>query len=168
MPPPNSDLPLIDWPEHYTPGDGKEVVDAIMRVFQTHCACDLLAAGITLLFVPDPPPINAADDAFRQSIANLTAEQVRRFQWGKRGLAYVCGDPATYRQLIACFLAMRSTTLSIIAIPTPAETRHTHDQLAAVITAFLDNAPEAVNGAYGIRHVGLFFDCGVLSAIGGA
>lgn len=160
MPKQSSELPPIAWPEHYGPTDGKEVVDAIIQVFQIHGKCDIFSSGVKLIFVPDPPVINEAADLFMRSVSNLTSAQLHPFHWGTRGLAYLCCDMTSYRQLIAAFLAMKSTTLSIIAFVEEPGYRTTTGQLTGLIRAFLDNAPEAADR--GVHYAGLFFECGAL------
>ena len=151
-------LPQIEWPERYGPEDGGSIVDAIVAAFRDCCQMELLTPGTTLILAPDPPLPDAPTVPGAIGPDGEGGAPLSRISWGHRGQAYLATEVAQFTGWIAALLAMRSTTLSIIAVP-PGGPTIDEEQAGRLISAFLTNEPDPERL---LPYAGLFFDMGVL------
>jgi hypothetical protein len=146
-----STVPDIEWPENFGPNQGDEIVAKIMSLLAV-CLTD----RSVIVFVPDPPQsANSLSWIIEQCDEEL---QLTSLSWGKRGLAYVADQSHYFKSLIAVFLAMGSTTLSIFAL----EKKHSPKSISNLIDDFISGKDIAASH---FPFVGLFFDMGVLMAV---
>ena len=146
-----STVPDIEWPEDFGPNQGAEIVAEIMSLLAV-CLTD----RSVIVFVPDPPKsANGLSWIIEQCDEKL---QLTSLSWGKRGLAYMTDQNHYFKRLIAVFLAMGSTTLSIFAL----ENKHSPESISNLINDFISGKDTVTDH---FPFVGLFFDMGVLTAV---
>ena len=112
-----------------------------------------------LIFAPDPPVSQEPIDLIKRQFPDLEDLDITAFKWGRRGLAYTTISHQHFRRLIAIFLSLRSTTLSILAINRPQSGADITARLEALIQSFISNDTEQKAPT---AYAGLFFDMGVL------
>lgn len=154
-------LPRIEWPETFGPRDGRDVVAAITGIFKERWGIDVRSEGVLVLFVPEPPASGESEDWVRSQLGRPSDLDLERLGWGKRGVAYATGSPRYLDELTAAFLAMRATTLSIIAVAGLGHAPNWRDSAPDLISAFLSGRRPNADAH---RYAGLHFDMGVLHA----
>ena len=150
------DDPGVEWPEDRGPRDGSDVADAVVTAFRERCEVDIFVEDVVLVFVPDPPVRLEPLEWARTHGIETSGWKLRESTWGRRSRAWIASQRQAWRDLIALFLSLRSTTLSIIVV----EAARAEDDraLGLIIADFLDGSGVGQSP----RHAGLFFDMGTL------
>ncbi len=148
----------LEWPENDDPARAGRIVEELAAILRDRCGIDLDSSGTRLIFAPDPPKSARPLSWILERLDGNGGEEIHRLDWGKQGLAFVVGTSALFDKAMAAFLAMKSTTLTVLAVVSRSGRELTDAQAARLIECFLDDQPILE----GFELGALFFDMGEL------